>query len=61
MSHTGRRKGLLNAIVDLLFDEGARFFQHEVVLAFQAEARLAFSIHDEAAWSESKGELQDGI
>ena len=57
MSHTGRRKGLLNAVVDLLFDEGARFFLHEVVLAFRSGARLAFSVHDGLVWSDREGDL----
>ena len=49
MSHTGRRNGLLNAVGDPLFDEGAQFFLHEVVLAFRSAARLAFSVHDGTA------------
>ena len=61
MLQNGRRKGLLNVVVDLLFDEGARFCLHEIVLAFRAEVWLALSIHAGEAWSEGEGELQDAI
>ena len=61
MSHTGRRKGLLNAVVDPLFNEGAQFFLHEVVLAFRSAARLVFSVHDGTAWSDREGDLQEVI
>ena len=61
MSHIGRRKELLNAVVDPLFDEGTRFFLHEVFLAFRSGARLAFSVHDGAAWSDREGDLQEVI